>query len=103
VATENGFERGYGRAGQRDGEFDDAPDVDGDAVAERVGGLGVDADRVEAHDGGDAGEGAGAEDEEEGEFLAVGALDRAEGFVWEEEDPKVGYYVEGGGCWMGLD
>lgn len=99
AAAEDGFERGDAGAGDGDGELDHGPEVDGDAVAEGVGGLGVGADGVEADHGGDAGKGAGAKDKEEGEFFPVRAADGAEGLEGEGEDPDVGDDVEGGGCW----
>lgn len=104
ASAEDGLERGDAGAGDGDGELDHGPEVDGDAVAEGVGGLGVDADGVEADHGGDAGKGAGAKDEEEGELLAVRAADGAEGLEGEGEDPDVGDDVEGGGgCGLSVD
>lgn len=101
AAAEDGFEGWDRGAGYGDSDFDDGPEVDGDAVAEGIGGFGVDADGVEADDGGCCGEGADAEDEEEGYFIAFWALDVPEGGDGEGEDPKVGDYVKGGGDYGG--
>jgi hypothetical protein len=55
---------------------------------------------VQADDGRDRGEGADAEEQEQGQPLAPGALDRAEGFDGQDQDPDVGYDVEDGGGWV---
>ena len=93
--AENGLERRHTRAGYGNGDLDHGPEVNEDAFAEGIDGHGVRVDGVQANDGGDRGKGADAEDEEEGVFLAGGPVDGAEGFDGEEEDPDVGYYVEG--------
>lgn len=59
---EERFEGRDGGAPYPDVDFDHGPEVDGDAVVEGVGRFGVDADGVEADDGGDAAEYAEAED-----------------------------------------
>ena len=90
------LECGDGRAPDADVDLDHGPEVDGDAVVEGVFGFRIDAYRVQAYDGSDAAEDAEAEDDDEADFLAVGALDRKKGFDWENKDPDVGYDVEAG-------
>lgn len=97
VSAEDGFEGWHAGAGDGDCELNHGPEVHGDAVAEGVVGFGIDADRVETDDGGDAGESSGSEGQEEGHFFFSRPLDGAEAFEGESEDPEVGDNVEAGG------
>lgn len=97
VLAEDGLEGRHAGASDGDCELDHGPEIDGNTIAEGVIGLGVNTDGVEADDGGNAGEGPGAEGQKEGNFLFSRALDGAEGFEWEAEDPEIGDNVEAGG------
>lgn len=54
---------------------------------------------MQAHDGGDAGEDTEAEDDDEGEFLVVRALDLEEGLDRERQDHHVGQDMYRAGGW----
>jgi hypothetical protein len=70
------------------------PDVDQQPASERVLGLGVDLDAVQAHDRDDGREGADGEDGEEGNLLLLRAVDVKQRADGEGDDPYVGEDVE---------
>jgi hypothetical protein len=89
AAAEDGFEGRDAGAGYGDADLDHAPQVNQDAFLERVRGLGVAVDGVQAHHATDGGKGAGAENEEESDLFAVGPLDGPQRGNWKGEDPYV--------------
>jgi hypothetical protein len=99
AAAEERLERADGRAADGDVDLDLRPEIDEQRVEEGVGRERPAVDCVQAHDGGDAREGAHAEDEEERDLLSPRPQDRHERLARQDQDPDVGDDVEArGGC-----
>lgn len=90
LGGEEGLEGGRGSADDGDVDLEDGPEVDENALLERIDGKCVGVDSVEANDRGDGREGTDTKNEDERNLLLPGPVDLDEGLDGKRDDPDIG-------------